>query len=610
MIRQNQRTPAPFELPIVSNARLRRIMLRLVKTPAEKVLGLRRLNKMYRQVVPPDIGAGDFTQLALDILNVKYSIPPEDHARIPATGPVIVLANHPFGGIEGILLASLLGSVRSDFKLMANYLLGRIPQLRPLLLEVDPFGRTSSTRKNVRPLKKALEYVRGGGMLGLFPSGEVAHRLWKRKQVTDPRWSTSVARLIRRAGAPVVPVYFDGANSRLFQWAGLVHRHLRTALLPHELLNKANRTIPIRVGKVLTAEKLARITDDRSLIEYIRLRTFLLADRANAVVAATETGRDTSGRQRAPAIVSAQPGDLLASELARLPDDALLTSAKEYFVYHSRAGAIPATLMEIGRLREETFREVGEGTGREIDLDKYDKYYVHLFIWNQNAGEIVGAYRLGPTDRIVSRYGIKGLYTRSLYKYKRSMIEDIWPALELGRSFVQPRYQREYTPLHLLWRGIGQYVLRHLHYRYLFGPVSISRRYHSTSVRLMVDYLKRHNLARELARYVKPTNPYKHKRSSDWDENVTGRLLSDLDEISSLVEEIESERQGVPILLKHYLRLGGRVLGFNLDSQFSDVIDALVLVDLMRTDHRILARYFGTEEARAFLSYHGRQTSE
>ncbi|MEW5993925.1 MAG: GNAT family N-acyltransferase [Candidatus Zixiibacteriota bacterium] len=607
MLRQNQQTRSPFELPVVSDARLRRIMFKLVKKPAEKVLGLRRLNKMYRQVVPPDIDAEDFTQLALDILNVKYSITPGDYARIPATGPVIVLANHPFGGIEGILLASLLGSVRSDFKLMANYLLGRIPQMKPLLIEVDPFGSTRAASRNIRPLKDALELVRNGGMLGVFPSGEVAHRRWKRRQVTDPKWSTSIGRLIRRAGAPVLPVYFDGANSRLFQWAGLVHRHLRTALLPHELLNKANRTIPIRVGKLLTPERLARMPDDRSLMEYIRLRTYLLADRAESSTTGTDNGQGQPGKQRAPAVIESQPQDLLEAELARLPDDAVLTTAHEYVVYHSRAESIPTTLMEIGRLREVTFREIGEGTGRETDLDKYDKYYIHLFVWNKQKSELVGAYRLGPTDRVVSRYGIKGLYTRSLYKYKRSMIESIWPALELGRSFVQPKYQREYAPLHLLWKGIGQYILRHPHYRYLFGPVSISRRYHSTSVRLMVDYLKRHNLAQELARYVKPTNPYKHKRSSDWDDTVTGRLLSDLDEISALVAEIESEKQGVPILLKHYLRLGGRVLGFNLDSQFSDVIDALILVDLLHTDHRILARYFGHSEAEEFLRYHGRQ---
>jgi len=606
MLDYNRATEAPFSIPVPGDDHpLRKLLGLVVRKPAETVFGLDRLNRMYRRHFTANLDPGRFADRSLEILKASYDISSDDLSRIPRNGPVVLVANHPFGAIEGIILASLLSKIRPDFKLMANYMLGRIRPLRPLLFEVNPFGGERATRTNIRPMKEALAYLRNGGMLVVFPSGEVAHRDWKHRQVTDPRWSASIGRLIRRAGAPVLPVHFDGANSRLFQLAGLIHKRLRTVLLPRELLNKANRVIPLRVGQLIESERLAAMTDDRDLIEYVRLRTFLLAGRAPVSNSRrTEEKKKRDRELNSSGIVTPQRPADLAREIARLPFDSLYLKSGDYEVYGASADMIPHVLIEIGRLREVTFREVGEGTGQEIDLDRFDEYYVHLFIWNRAETELVGAYRLGPSDVIAAARGVKGLYTRSLYKYKETMLERIGPALELGRSFVRPKYQRTFAPLHLLWKGIGQYILRHPHYRSLFGPVSISARYHSVSMRLMVDYLKRYNFAQELARHIKPTKPLKIGRGVDWDEKVTGKLLADLDDISALVSEIESGTTAVPILLKHYLRLGGRVLGFNVDEQFSDVVDALILVDLLKTDRRILSRYFGKAEADAFLECH------
>jgi putative hemolysin len=335
------------------------------------------------------------------------------------------------------------------------------------------------------------------------------------------------------------------------------------------------------------------------------MRTYLLAGRSRTDNRPRTTfERDTARGLRSSGLVGPQRRDDLEREIASLPTSDLLATAGDMDVYYSRAESIPNLLIDIGRLREVAFREVGEGTGQELDLDRFDEYYTHLFIWHKQEHELVGAYRLGPTDEILPEHGVKGLYTRTLYKYKQPTIESISPALELGRSFVRPKYQRTFVPLHLLWKGIGQYIVRKPQYRYLFGPVSISARYHSTSVRLMVDYLERYNFARELARQIKPTRPLRLKARAHWDDRVTGRLLSDLDEISDLVSEIESSATSVPILLKHYLRLGGRVLGFNVDDRFSDVVDALILVDLLNTDRRILNRYFGRSEAESYLAFH------
>ncbi|MBD3297988.1 MAG: GNAT family N-acetyltransferase [candidate division Zixibacteria bacterium] len=596
----------PFELPLPTQKPLKRTLVKVVKKPAETVFGLKQLNAVYSDL-PSMGGAHEFFTRALERLGVRYTVTTSDRNRIPHNGPVVVLANHPFGAIEGVVLASLMTSIRSDIKFMANYLLGRIPEMRPLLIDVDPFGSRDAASRNFRPLRQAIEHVRNGGMLLVFPSGEVAHRSWKRKAVTDPAWSPTVARIIRKTGAPVLPLYFGGHNGRLFQWAGLLHKSLRTMMLPRELLNKNNSTVNVKVGTLIGPKKLAEIDDDRALIEYARMRTYVLADRTESLSRPkTHPAVVVPPSDTLPDIIPSPGADIIEREIRDLPDSAQMAHSGDMVVYCAKAGDIPQTLTEIGRLREITFRAVGEGTGRPFDLDRYDQYYHHLFIWNRADREIVGSYRLGRSDQIVEEHGVKGLYTRSLYSFKQSMLDRIRPALELGRSFVQPRYQREFAPLHLLWKGLGQYVSRYRQYRYLFGPVSISNRYQSMSVRLIHDFLRQHSFAEDLATCIKPTKPYRTKRLSDWDAEVTGRLLSDVDEISSLVAEIQSDRQGVPVLLRHYLRLGGRVLAFNIDDQFSDVVDALLIVDLMQTEQRILTRYLGKTEAIAFREYHER----
>jgi len=598
-----KRLTSPFRISLDSSKGLASTALKVIAKPAEKIFGLQSLDRMYQRL-PKDMPPVQFARTALDSLSVSLSVDEEELSHIPTEGPAIVVANHPFGAIEGVVLASLLGAVREDFQIMANHLLGRIPEMRPLLLEVDPFKRTDSVKRNIASMKRAIRYVKDeGGLLAVFPSGEVSHRKWKRWWVTDPQWSHSVAGLVRRTEAPVVPIHFQGANNWFFQTAGLVHKRLRTALLPRQLLNKRSKTVVVKVGSLIKPERMAGIIDNKELIEYLRLRTYILAENPSPM-AEVPTRPKKSSKARTRPIVAPQSHKRLLEAVRALPPEAKLVSMKGYELYGASADEIPDLMQEIGRLREVTFREVGEGTGKSLDIDRFDKYYQHLFIWHKEAKEIVGAYRLGEADKILATRGVKGMYTRTLYKYKKNLLEQLNPALELGRSFVRPRYQREYMPLHLLWMGIGQFIVRQPHYRILFGPVSVSATYHPSSVRLIVDYLRRHTFANDFAPMLKANSPYKAKKKINWNANITGRILSDLDEISSMVAKIETDGKGLPILLKHYLRLGGQVLGFNVDKNFSAALDALICVDLTQCTERVLGRYFGKKEAADFLRRH------
>jgi putative hemolysin len=271
-------------------------------------------------------------------------------------------------------------------------------------------------------------------------------------------------------------------------------------------------------------------------------------------------------------------------------------------VYFAAAHEIPQLLREIGRERERTFREVGEGTGRELDLDVFDRSYLHLFVWSRANRELVGAYRIGRSDDLLREQGLGGLYTSTLFAYKPRLFESMGPALEMGRSFIRPEYQRSYVGLLLLWKGIGQLVQREPRYATLFGPVSISADYRSASQRLLVAFLEQNRYVHEWSRWVRPRCPAGRELHRGLPFGP-GRL-ADLEDVSSFISEIEADQKGVPILLRQYLKLGGRLLGFNVDPDFSNVLDVLIMVDLRRTDEKILARYMGREGASAFLAHH------
>jgi len=603
----------PFALALTPKGAVARGMWRWVQPAVERATGLTELGLAYQRVRDAK-SADEFLEAAVGELGVRWSANALDLARIPRSGPCIVVANHPFGAVEGIILTLMLRRVRQDAKVLANFLLERLPALRDALLFVDPFGGKAGS--NVRSLRAALRHVKEGGLLAMFPAGEVAHFDWKSRAVVDPPWNETLAWLVRASGSVVVPLHFDGSNGAFFQVAGLLHPRLRTALLPRELLNKRGRVIDVRVGTAIGKSKLAAMTSDAEIVAYLRRRTSMLGARPRSAAAPGGPHSPPAARRRPllfleppPAVPVAVVDPVDPQELERevdaLPGAQLLVRDHERTVHFARAAQIPHVLREIGRLRELTFREVGEGTGKAIDLDKFDQSYVHLFVFDRRERSVVGAYRLGPTDELLAS-GLGGLYTSTLFQMRSELFDFTGPALEMGRSFVRSRYQKSAAGLFLLWRGIGQYVVERPQYRVLFGPVSISSAYAPVSRQIMVDFIEHGGHKHPLSRFVRPRHPFASRRHLSFESGLpTLRLLRTIDDVSEIVSDIEADQKGVPVLFKQYLKLGGKMLGFNVDPQFSGVLDGLVLVDLLETDPKILARYLGPEQAAAFLAHHG-----
>jgi putative hemolysin len=538
-------------------------------------------------------------------MKVKLEVQPADLERIPVKGPLVAVANHPFGVLDGVALTVLLSRARSDVKILANSLLDGIPELHQHCIFVDPFDTPSSTDKNLKPLKQALAWLREGGALAVFPAGEVSQWNVREAQVTDPVWSSAAARLVRKTGASALPVYFCGRNSGRFQVLGLINPRLRTLFLLAEFLQQREKNVEIRIGNAIPSELIANLDNDGEATEYLRLRTYLLSYRGKKPISLPAKMRAVLPRKPQEKIAAGVPPRFVIDDIAALPPERLLLENAEFAVYAAKASELPHALDELGRLREVTFRAAGEGTGRSTDIDRFDLYYWHLLLWNKEKQEIAGAYRAGNTDEIIRAHGIKGLYTNTVFRYNEQLFLKIGSALELGRSFVRPEYQRQYAPLLLLWKGIARFVAAHPEAPVLFGAVSISNEYSSVSREMIVRYFEQRESGGEFADLIHARTPFRAPKLRRWDCGALCSALRDLDQLAEPISDVEEDGKGLPILLRQYAKVGGRLVGFNLDRKFSDVIDGLVIVDLRQTDPAVLERYMGKDGYAGFRRFHG-----
>ena len=544
-------------------------------------------------------GRPDFFTSAMEQAGLSSVWSDQCLARIPRSGPLVVVSNHPHGLADGLVAMDFLLRARPDTLVVGNRWLARIPGIRPWLIEVDPFVPGGSEAGNVVGARRILAHLRAGGAVLVFPAGEVSSLSLRTRRVADPAWSPQVVRLARKVGAPVMPLRIEGRNSVLFQSVGLAHPSLRTMLLLREFLYHRGKVIRLRTANPVTPAQLADHPDDDEATSFLRLRCELLSTRG----AQERSSAARPAAPQSPIIPPVNPA-LLRAELQSLPVEDLLLESGDFKVYRFLGKDLPHTLREIGRLRETTFRSVSEGTGLDCDLDAFDAWYDQIVLWDDKASVVVGGYRLGPTDRILPLQGKRGLYTSTLFEFKGDFFRRMDPALEMGRSFIRAEYQRKPTSLPLLWRGIGRYVVRFPKYHLLFGPVSINPEYGQASKELILSYLKHNRSADDLLPLVRAKNPPRAMSLRDADLDVLQRCAFDLEHVSSLVSDLEPDAKPVPVLLKHYLRLNGRLIAFNVDEGFGGCLDGLIVVDLTQTDPKLLTAYMGDEGARQFLEYH------
>lgn len=551
----------------------KRLKTEVLAKAVMRLFKLNQVNKLYAKAATAEDPIAFINQI-LSQIDVQYHVPEKDLLNIPKEGSFITVSNHPYGGIDGLILMGIIGERRPDFKVMANYLLERIDPLKPMLLPVNPFDSSVSSTKSFAGVRMAMKHVRNGQALGIFPAGEVSSL--HGKSITDNAWSPSVIKFLHHAGVPIVPIYFGGSNSFLFHLLGLINPILRTARLPGELFNKQNQTIEVRIGKPIKPSELSKFADVNQFGRYLRSKTYALG----SALEVKPFFQYQFGKHEAEPIAPPQDHEKIKAEIAALEREYKLFQSSQFDVYCVPSSAIPVALMEIGRLREITYRAVGEGTNRASDLDEFDLYYHHLIIWDREVGCLVGGYRIGKGAEIIQHYGVRGLYLHQLFKLKRPLHPLLKESLELGRSYIVASYQRKPLPLFLLWKGILIFLLQHPEYRYLTGPVSISNQFSGFSKGVLISFLRRNFYDDELAKHVKPRKKFK-VNNNDVDIDVLLDVSEkDLSKLDTLIEDIEPLGIRLPVLFKKYIKQNARVIGFNTDPKFNDALDGLMVLDI------------------------------
>ncbi|MCL2435471.1 MAG: lysophospholipid acyltransferase family protein [Lentimicrobiaceae bacterium] len=550
--------------------RLRRYVSKVMMN----VLGFNRLNDSY--AATQEYLGNDVTAHYLFQHNIKYVVDETNLKNIPEKGGCIFICNHPTGMLDGIVLIDLISRARPDVKFLGNFLLGRMDVLEKFFIEVDPFD--ASNPLNVKGIKTALRHVKEGNCLAMFPAGEVStvHGF----KIQDKKWPNSVLKFIRKVNVPIVPMFMSGTNSFVFHFWGFIHPIFRTMQLVRQFNRKDNVTVDVAIGAPILPIRTAPL-QDKEYADFLRMNVDLLR---KSFTKKTDAHKATN-IVIAP-IAPSQNKELIVTEINQLKQEYVLFNQGPFTLFFAHPHDLNYVMEEIGRLREITFREVGEGTNKALDIDKYDAYYHQLFIWDNEQETIVGAYRIGMGAEIITKYGRKGFYTDYMFQLEKPLNPILHKTVELGRSFIIKPYQGSSVALMLLWKGIIQVLLQNENYRYLVGPVSISNDYSETSKTLIERYIKKHHFDHYYGKFVNPIHP----RPTEKFRFVKSYLkdINSLELLDKLIIDLENKQRGLPVLVKRYLQLNAKILAFNIDVDFNDCLDGLILLDLKNIPEKTL----------------------
>ena len=541
-----------------------------------KILNLNTLNKIYDK--NKHLKEIDFINALINDFEIKFEIPEEDLKRIPKTGPFITISNHPLGGVDGILLLKLLLDHRPDFKILANFLLHRIEPMKSYVMPVNPFEGKKELQSNLGGFKASLEHLKDGHPLGVFPAGEVS-TYRDGKLIVDKPWQEAAMKLIQRAKVPIVPIYFHAKNSKLFYRMAKMSDTLRTAKLPSEVLTQKQRLIRVRIGNPISINAQDEYKTLEDFTNFLRTKTYLLANPFEKKKLIDSLPKKLKFPKPTKNIVNPVSVSTIEKEIYSLQkNDKRLLQSKNYEVYLAEASSIPNIIQEIGRLREITFREVGEGTNKAIDLDKFDAYYHHMFLWDKDEKMIAGAYRMGLGSQIYSKYGIDGFYLQELFRFDQELFPMMSKSIEMGRAFIIKRYQMRPMPLFLLWKGIVHSTLRYPEHKYLIGGVSISNKFSEFSKSLMIEFMKSNYYDPYIAQYIKPKKEYKVKLKDADKDFIFDASEADLNKFDKIIDEVEPGSLRLPVLIKKYIKQNAKVVAFNVDPLFNNAVDGLMYI--------------------------------
>jgi putative hemolysin len=518
-----------------------------------------------------------FLDKLLQHFKFTYQVSNRSIHNIPSEGRLIIVANHPIGTLDGLALIKLIRSVRPDVRIVSNRVLNHMEPLSTLFFPVEVLSNKTNLKTWYKALLAALENEEA---IILFPAGEVS-RITP-KGVRDSTWQTGFLKMALKSRSPILPVNIKAKNSALFYTLSMIYKPLGTMWLVQEMFNKKDEEIKFRVGAPIPYTAFSnRLESDVELCQRFRKHVINLGKkRRKALFPTIET--------------VIHPGNVKAIKKALHQSEILgeTRDGKKIFLYDYMDDC--PVISEIARLRELTFRCVEEGTGLALDLDQFDNYYRHIVLWDENDLEIVGAYRIGEGREIMKNRGIEGFYTHTLFDLESYFSSYLPQSVELGRSFVQPRYWGQHS-LEYLWYGIGAYLRSRPDIKYLFGPVSLSNSYPPLAKELIIAFYQHHfgqGLPHAQARYpfhISIANQKFALREFSSDYSTSFKILN---------SELKKLGVKVPTLYKQYVELcvdnGCHFIGFNIDPDFNNCIDSLIMVEVDKIAPKKRHRYIDT----------------
>ena len=548
------------------NSLLKKSLLKVAK----KIVHEDRINKFLSQ--NSHLKGFDFVDAVLDYFEFDYTVSSNDLQNIPTTGKVVIIANHPLGGLDALCLLKLVGSVRKDVKILANDFLSSFEALNSLLIPIDNF-KDKQTKESI---KRVYESLNNNEALIIFPAGEVSRAT--PKGVVDKAWSKGFLNFAKNSNAPILPIYLDAKNSKTFYTISLLNKTFSTLLLSNEMFNKKSKSINIKIGKIIPNENIIPKGLNKKFIVNLYKKHLYALNKGKKSYFQTQN-----------AIAHPVSRIDLLNELKKSQLLGQTNDGKRIYLYDYVEDSI--VLKEIGRLRELSFRKVGEGVNKKRDTDKYDIYYQHIILYDKSELEIVGAYRIANANLVFEKYGVKGFYSNSLFKFNDDFIFYLQNSIELGRSFVQPKYWGT-RALDYLWFGIGAYLKANPNIKYMFGPVSIPASFPSIAKDLMTLYYSHYYRSEKELVQAKDPYFYTNRLSDIKDFFVLDDKKQDFKALKSALTNMGVT---IPPLYKQYSELtiddGVRFLDFSVDKDFNDCIDGFILVEIKKIKEHIKMRY-------------------
>jgi putative hemolysin len=547
---------------------------RLLMNLLDHLLGISQLNRVYQQSALKGLDKNAFAARFVAVFELRLQHQSNLPSLIPHKGAAIVVANHPYGGIEGVILAFLLSSIRGDVKILANQALKIIPELADFFIFTNPL--VPGAKGNAKSLRACKEHLAQGGLLVVFPAGRVSYPN-SDNQITDHQWHRIVGALTSFTQAPLIPCFISGNNSYFFYLMGKIYFRFRMLLLIREMLKSKGRTINITFGQPIVLpsfpEKTQMTTDIARLLTYLQDPKY------------QHPWPSCKVPEMLPLAASQLPQNL-DDAISLLPQDQCLLQYKYFKVYYASRAQCPTVIEEIRRLREENFRLFDEGSGLPQDGDGFDNTYTHLFVYDSQNQAITGAYRMGQTDNLLLQGDVSQLYLSRMFDFSAEFLNQQQPCLEMGRSFVVASHQRSFHGLLLLFKGIGAFVCKFPQYRTLYGTVSLSKQYTPLSVRLIEQFL------------VTTSSEVKAKKqlAADIPNDIKHYLATypaDIEVLELVVKQIEPDGKGLPVLVKLYHQLGAKFYCVGIDPNFAETPGLLLCVDLPRAPERLLKLYLG-----------------